>query len=88
MATATDLTDKDREEIEAMQKRVQHFFDLKAKGEHVNEHIRRSRDFSNPYCMKELIAMWEIDEYATNFDPKVYDPSIYLAVQKPPDTVP
>lgn len=57
--------------------RVTHFLALKHKGRHLNGEIEKAKDYSNPYLLKQIVGLYEIDEYATNFPPEKFDPRMY-----------
>ena len=53
-----------------------------SKGVHINDRITNGRDFANPYAVKDLMSHYGIDEYASNFEPGVYDPRQYVELKR------
>merc|ERR1712232_1523081 len=88
-ASSTGNSTKDHAQFQQLEDRVRHFFALKSPNanggvppQHINDHIQRSRDYSNPYAIKEVLGVFGIDEYATNFEQGMYDPGQYVSVGK------
>ncbi|CAJ0641636.1 9934_t:CDS:2, partial [Entrophospora sp. SA101] len=59
------------EELEA---KLAHFFELKDKGVHFNDHLLKNKAFRNPHIYDKLVEFVHLDEIGSNFDREVYDP--------------
>lgn len=54
--------------------RVRALHEMRCKGKNVREHIRGSRDWSNPYILERVIKHFDLEEYGSNFPSEVFDP--------------
>ena len=70
-------------EVHVLEARVKKFLELKNnEGTHINDAITRNKEYGNPYVLKQILSLYGIDEYASNFDKSVYDPSAYISASQ------
>lgn len=50
--------------------------DFKDSGVHFNDKLISNREFKNPNIYLKLLEFADLDEYASNIDKSIYDPSL------------
>jgi len=62
-----------------LERKFEHYFEMKSKGTNFNENIKRRRDYKNPAIYEYLVQTYGIDEKGSNLDRTIYDPHEFNA---------